>query len=215
MPSAAHTVGSLAFAEVVRRQGPAEVGRALKRTSAAVSNWAAARRSPKREVREAIASAYGVPAEDWDKPAPSVVPASAPQEAPQPAPVPTPAVAKGEAMPPSPSNAQETPEEAPEAASVVAEQLADLRREQRRLATDPKATTRERVQNNAALTAVTKLHAKLSGSLELTPSQVLRSPVWRSLQTVLVEALRPWPDAMAAAAKALRAFDAKGGGTAR
>src|SRR5579883_372361 len=117
-----HTVGSLAFAEVVRRHGAAEVARKLARTPGAVSNWAAARRSPSVEVRADIASAYDVPVEAWDQQgAPGSVasptaPSSVPQEEPErsaPAPVAAVAPASPEAL-----------EEVPEASRVVIEQLA-------------------------------------------------------------------------------------------
>lgn len=45
---------------------------------------------------------------------------------------------------------------------------------------------------------------KLTGvGLSISPRQILDSPNWRLIETAIITALKPWPDALRAVAKAL------------
>ena len=60
------------------------------------------------------------------------------------------------------------------------------------------------LQNSAA--SLWRLHSKLSGELEVTTSMILRSTQWQQLFKVLIDALRPYPDASKAVADAIEAL---------
>jgi len=104
--------------------------------------------------------------------------------------------AKG-GSPPKPAAADDDPRK------VAAETVRVLQLELARLATDPHATSRERASVASSLTSATKLHARLSGALEITPGQLLRLPVLQQIKNAIIEAARPWPDALLAIADAL------------
>jgi transcriptional regulator with XRE-family HTH domain len=200
------TAGAEAFALLARRFGAAEVARQLKRTPGAVSNWAAGRRAPTAAVRRAIAKRYAVDPSLWDTPRPPNAAATLRQ--------PAPAVPSRKPVDPrkarrAATHAPAQPEEAggEEAAeSVARDTVRRLRRELDRLDSDPEATSRERASVSTALTSATRLLARLSGALELSPSQILRSQAWRTIVVALVDALRPIPGACDAAAKCLGTF---------
>jgi hypothetical protein len=115
---------------------------------------------------------------------------------------PTNEVAKGEVALPLPLDDEPLDSRAEAQATVRR-----LRRELERLDADPKATARERANVAGALTSATRLLAKVDGSAELTVSQVLRSPHWRRVVTVLTDTLRAFPGANEAVGAALRRLE--------
>ncbi len=197
------TAGSKAFAYVVRRHGGPTVAGALGRSSGAIRNIAAGRRLPGGALVAAIATAYGIPEADWERP-PEEGPRSG-QGAPEAV---GPPGAAAEAMPPpeAPSQPEATASEASDPKALAMKTIERLGRD----LDDPDGTPKERATIATAMTSATRLLAKVSGSIELTPSQVLRSPTWRQLQGVVIDALRPYPQALEAISKALRHFDKQG-----
>jgi hypothetical protein len=211
----APSAGSEAFATVVRRIGPAGVGRVLGCTPGAASNWAAGRRAPGAVVRRAIAKRYAVDVALWDSPPTDRAASRLRQESSAP-----PSTAR---EPSRMTNATQSVRQAPRHASAPASRPGDpigdeaaeavardtvnrLRRELDRLDVDTDATSRERASVSTALTSATRLLARLSGALEISQSQILRSPHWQAIQQAVVGALRGNVEALAAVDTALRAF---------
>ncbi len=114
---------------------------------------------------------------------------------------------------PSPAGPSPTPSDpvssttAVNAKATASATVRRLERELDRLDADPTSTSRERTSVAGQLTGATRLLAKLSGSLDVTKGQILRSPHWEAMTTALAEALAPWPDATDAAARALRKLE--------
>ncbi|MGH7439124.1 MAG: hypothetical protein ACRENE_25835 [Polyangiaceae bacterium] len=106
------------------------------------------------------------------------------------------------------SDEDAAPERAADSRRVAAETVERLRRQLERLDGDPAATPRERAQVATALTSATRLLAKVSGALDVSPRQIVSSPHWRAIVAALVEALAPYPEAAEAAAKAIATIGA-------
>ncbi len=197
------SAGSQAFAVVVRRIGGPAIAARLGVTRGAVHNWATARKMPTPTARRAIATHYGIATELWEAQATAGAGAE-----------PKPARAAPAKAPPRPA-AAEKPRSAPSKAraddadpvAVCKDTIRRLRRELERLDGDKLSTSKERAQLSSALTQATRLLAKLTGSLEISQSQILRSPHWRKLLEGLGDALRPVPGASKAAAEYFRGLD--------
>jgi hypothetical protein len=200
-----------AFVAVVARHGAAAVGRKLRVSEAAVRSWKTGVRKPSPVARAAVEVAYGVPAGSWEAEAgPAVGGTVAP-------PLTTASEASGPQTPhevahppkadPGPTSEPATIPPAADAKATASATVRRLERELDRLDGDALATARERASVASSLTSATRLLAKLSGALDVTKSQILRSPVWESMTVAIVESLAPWPDASIAVAKALRKLE--------
>lgn len=67
----------------------------------------------------------------------------------------------------------------------------------------------ERAHNVAnAITASSRLLAKLTGQIDVSETMLLRSMGWARIKTALVEAVRPYPDATRALAEAIEKLSA-------
>jgi hypothetical protein len=178
----------VALAALVRRHGPADLARKLRTTARSVERWADGSRSPSTSARTRIKRLLKGAETRAARPART-------RKSPQPAPTASPAAVSAAAPVPVPAE---------DALAVSLDTLRRLRRELDRLELDPHATSRERAAVTSSLTAATRLHARLTGVLELSESAILRAPRWRAIEQVLVAALTPYPEALDAAAKALR-----------
>lgn len=70
------------------------------------------------------------------------------------------------------------------------------------------AAPRDQVTSIAnAITSSSRLLARLSGQLEVTQAQVLRSAAWARLQRTILDALDPFPEALRAVADATERID--------
>jgi transcriptional regulator with XRE-family HTH domain len=178
-----------ALAALVRRHGATELAKKLGTTARTVERWADGSRSPLPRALSRIKRllAKGAPTPD----AGATPPGRARSQA-----------DGGEGGPEAPGGAPV----AYDALGVSEDTLRRLRRELDRLEADPLATSRERAAVTSSLTQATRLHARLTGVLELSESAILRAPRWRAIEQVLVAALTPFPEALDAAAKALRAM---------
>jgi hypothetical protein len=175
----------VALAALVRRHGPADLARKLRTTARSVERWADGSRSPSTSARTRIKRLLKGAQTHAARPARARTSSA-----------PGPAV--------SPASTAAAPVPAEDALAVSLDTLRRLRRELDRLEVDPHATSRERAAVTSSLTAATRLHARLTGVLELSESAILRAPRWRAIEQVLVAALTPYPEARDAAAKALR-----------
>jgi hypothetical protein len=185
------TRGSVAYADLVARSTHAAIARRLGVSEALSRALAAGQRKPGDAVRVKL-EPLGIPSEQWDAPAPrSRRPRTTAPLSPPPAPS-TPAVPLGSAH------------------DVTRNTCERLQRELDRLDQDPLATAQQRASVASALTTSTRLFARLSGALDVTREQLLRSPHWRPLVAVLVAALAPFEGAAEAVAKALRDFEGSG-----
>jgi hypothetical protein len=168
---------------------------------------ASGERAPSAALRERLFEVYGIVASDFDVPdgvgsshpvaPPSTIAQNAPPPRTPPAVVPLPKTS------PDATSA----EELGDAKTVCAQTVQRLQGELARLDEDVMATSRERASVASSLTSATRLYARLSGALDLTKEQVLRSPHWREVLAVLTDALAPVPGALDAATKALRDFE--------
>jgi hypothetical protein len=200
-----------AFVAVVARHGAAAVGRKLRVSEAAVRSWKTGSRKPSPVARAAMEAAYGVTAGSWEAEAgpagdgdvapPSTIAQNAPPSR-------TPReVALPLKADPGPTSEPAFALPAADAKATASATVRRLERELDRLDGDVLATARERASVASSLTSATRLLAKLSGALDVTKSQILRSPVWESMTVAIVESLAPWPDASIAVAKALRKLE--------
>jgi hypothetical protein len=87
--------------------------------------------------------------------------------------------------------------------AMSVETIVILRAELARLGRDPKATARERAAVATSLTSAVRMLSKLDGSNEISEVAICRSKPFRESCKVLKEALRPYPEAARAVARAL------------
>lgn len=92
--------------------------------------------------------------------------------------------------------------------AIAAATVDQLRETLKQLSDTDGAQPREISAVATALTAATRLLARLDGTLEITPTMLVRSPAWEELSTGISEALRPWPDAAAAVVEVLSRAEA-------
>jgi hypothetical protein len=154
-------------------------------------------RVPSRHLRKALLEIYAVAPADFDASGPP--PARAPTSRASASRPDASAVPNRGAVPAAPGALDTT-----DAKAVTEALVARLTKELDRLDSDPEATPRERASVSSSLTSATRLLARLSGALDVTPSQIMRSPHWRPLLAAMVAALAPFEGAAAALAKALR-----------
>jgi transcriptional regulator with XRE-family HTH domain len=159
----------------------AEWARLLGVTPAAVCRWRSGQAKPTAELRTRIHSAGGPSPKAWDQVAGTPPPTKkkgAPKRAPQKA----------------------TPQTVIEEADRWLAELQDFRDELPSLISDAKG--RASLLANAAKTLA--VLGKLTGvGLSISERQILDSPNWRLIEARIIEALKPWPDALRALGKAL------------
>jgi hypothetical protein len=68
---------------------------------------------------------------------------------------------------------------------------------------DAKVSPRERAAATAALTSTIRVLARIAGDLPVTEEQIVKSPTWRAILGRLEVALKQYPEACRAMAKAL------------
>ncbi len=72
------------------------------------------------------------------------------------------------------------------------------------------ATPKEITMYQGQLTNAMRHHARLSGALDITEAQILRSAPWARVMGLLRETLKAYPDAVLALDKAFTALEEKG-----
>lgn len=175
----------------VREWGSTEVARQLGATEGAVRHWVSGSSKPRDKARQAIRAAYAAQILPVKSNGHTKVPHVAPSEPPA-ATVPSKPLEKDEPVDVDASNPAET------AIHVLEKLLTALERARgARLASISNAIIRG-----------AQLLAALNGQIELTESQILRSPAWARVRTTVWEALEPFPDAMRAVNDAIAQLDA-------
>jgi hypothetical protein len=205
------TAGTLAIEDLVRRHGVRGVGRALDVDHKTVTKLLAGS-SPRAPLRERLQKAYGVDPKAFE--AAEHTPVPGPERARRRTrrlPSPGPEVEKGEAVaaaapppPPSPPPVDEGPVD-PRA--ELGKLVTRLRQDLAKLDVDPQASPRERAQLAAAVTAAIRAITKLDPAPSLTMSTILRSEHWTRLRGAVLEALTPYPEALAAVLATVRKLD--------
>jgi transcriptional regulator with XRE-family HTH domain len=180
--------GSVQLVQHIARHGAAAIARRVGASASAVRAWSKGERRPGPGRREMLAEAYGIEAGSWLRRS------TAGKQ-------PTKVVETVAAPFPATDGAES------DALTVCRATVARLERELDRLGADPAATARERSSVASALTASTRLLARLTGSIEITPSMILRSPHWLALRTTLMDAIEPVPGALEAWVKALEGLE--------
>lgn len=173
--------GSLALARLGMTQDA--IATRVKRSRAAVGHWIAGRRKPRKAERAALAK-LGVPDLWWDED----VEVTPPKE-------------------PPPQKAPERPES--EWSGPVAVKALRLERMLGELldgvADDPETTPLEKAKVMSSAASTLTALGRLTGEMQdMSEQRILRLPAWRRIQTELIEALQPWPDAMLAVGNRLR-----------
>lgn len=90
---------------------------------------------------------------------------------------------------------------------IASEAVDELLDELRRLKRDPTVTATERARVATALTGALRLHARLTGSLEITKGMILRSPHWVEIAETIIAVVAPHPEVATAMAAALDALE--------
>jgi len=189
-PGASSSAAHERLRELVRVHGVGRLEAKLGVAEGTVRGWLDGR-SPQKRMRARAEEVLGVPASSWGEPAGASFRSAA--RKPPPAPVPTPAVRKGEAIAPP-----EADDLDPRANAVAT--LAALRRHLR----DAERSEVSAIAN--AITSSSRLLARLTGQLEITESQIVRSVPWRKAMSMLEEALAPYPEAARAVSAAFEGF---------
>lgn len=174
----------------------------LKLGENAVRAWLREGRSPQKRIRERVATVLDIAVELWDLPAGAEDPhlvrtstqrASSDVEKPDTAP----------AAPPSPPATP--PPDASDARANVEATLRILRMRLEGLSPE-KIDALAKVCN--AITASSRLLARLSGQLDVTEAQILRSDAWKKLVRLVRDVLEAFPDAAKALDKAIAEYEA-------
>jgi len=168
---AARSHGAYLLARLGLTQGEISTRTGLHQVQ--ISNYVTGHLRPKKANREILCRAYKIPVSSWDEP----VPASA-------LPVP-------EASSALPVNGS---------ASSYAETLqTQVRRICQFVQDDPNATPAERMDLLEQATRITVQIGKITGeSQDIGHSRLIRLPAYRRMKEKMLQALEPWPDAVAA-----------------
>lgn len=191
------------IAALVAEHGYAWVDRKLGRGEGTAKAWLTKGRKPQARIRQGVAEALGLAPELWDAPpaagsghqvSTSTQRASA-------------EVGKGEAMAPgAPLPEAEPPADASDARANVEATLRILRMRLAALPAAEKIDALAKVCN--AITASSRLLARLSGQLDVTEAQILRSDAWKKLVRLVRDVLEAFPDAAKALDKAIAEYEA-------
>lgn len=187
LPSEAHR----RIAALVAELGPGPVERRLTLADGTVRRWLAHGAMPQPRVRERVREVYGIPVEAWAAAGGAGVPIERP----------TPTVAKGETMPPRPRAPVPADSNDP-----IANAIATLGILRARLETlDPgEVAALTKVAN--AITSSSRLLARLTGALEVTEAQIVRSAPFRRAIGIMQGALVNHPAAARDVAKAFEGY---------
>lgn len=161
------------LAAIQRRYGTHEAARRLSTTPRTIQRWETGERVPTRKAAAQIIELHAA----------MVVPRP---------------IAPPQLAAPAPTEGTEDKD----ALAVCRATVARLERELDRLAGDVEASARERATVATALTAATRLLARLSGQLEVTHAAIIRSAAWRRILKNFEDVFARHPEA----AKALQEF---------
>lgn len=187
------TEGRVQFSRIVTRRSIRVVAKDLGVKEAALGHWCTGYARPTAALRRAIEKRFGIARALWEvapKVEHSVVVAG--QKG-------------GEPITPKLSLDPEAVDDG-DPRAVAAANVRRLRRYLDALETDKNATMKERASISTSLNSATAMLARLSGAIEITPSQIFRSPAWARVKAKFVEAGRPWPDCLEAQGQALLAL---------
>lgn len=180
-------IAQRAFKRWVSERGKRKAAAILGVSPTAILDWTHGRSCPDPRHRRDVERVVGIPVDQWDMADGVVV---------------------GTTIPP--------PVE-PTLVSVVAETgdmsakgkaLAHMQNLERRVRDAGNLGVRERALLDAAYSKAIAVYGRLSGELELTTAQILRSPAWGKICNTLVGAVEEWPAAAEAIAAALEALEA-------
>jgi transcriptional regulator with XRE-family HTH domain len=164
----------------------------LKVSRQAVQQWITGDKRPGSPRRAAIAKAYGVPAEAWDR------------QAGRPPVAPEPSSWQGGANAAGPGKSLG---DALDAEARVRAQLARLDA----LRSDPDLLPQARLRLEATEIAAVKELRQITGEgVVVDEAKIVRLPAWRRVVEVVMGALRAHPEAQADVAKALREMGGEG-----
>jgi len=176
------TRASAAVAKLIRQYGPTVISRRIGCTLKGANDHATGT-TPRLKVRQLYRDHYGIALEDWERP-------DGPPEPPRSPPDCGSAVARVEpiveapAPPPLPAGPTATPDALQTVVSLLAE-TRELIAEARRDLDTPYAAKAALI---ASATRLTQLLAKMTGSMEVTQSMIVRSSSWgrilRAFETV-------------------------------
>lgn len=189
MARATRNAGGVALARLGKTS--AEIGAEVGRSKMAVGRWISGERRPSPPDRERMHAIYKIETSLWDE-----KPAKRP---PKPAPA-------------APSVVAETLDDVGVVGGAIASARAlqeELNLEIASLQVDREAgsaTPAERTRRMRELGALTMQLAEITGQLDLG-RVILKLPMWKRLETEMLEALKPFPDAAKAVAERLEAFD--------
>lgn len=173
--------GAVALARVP--QGGAEIASKVGVSEGLVSLWRSGKRKPSLPNRKLLLDLYKIPIESWDVPAATAAPARKPKRSAE------------EAWGSKSTKAR---------AETLERELDEVRKTVKTESATPleRAKVLDKIFDNEI-----KL-AKLKGELgAVDEATILRHPHWRRVESALLEALKPYPDALRAAGEALLALD--------
>jgi hypothetical protein len=182
--------------ELVRVHGVGRLESRLGVAEGTVRGWLDGR-APQKRMRARAAEVLGIPADAWTVPA-GAVPKPPPPRAGTGAAPAAPAVPAAKAPAPAPGEPLAEADLDPRANAVAT--LRALRRHLEEAERDEVAALAN------AITSSSRLLARLTGQLEISESQIVRSVPWRKAKALLEEALAPYPEAARAVAAAFEEF---------
>ncbi len=178
--------GAVLVAGLVRRLGASAMARALNLTEGAVRAHAGGAALPRAGVRRRYRERYDVPEESWD-----IAAGAAPQDTPES----STAIRSPRTSPKPAGRAASTPEAPEDARAAVVDLLRVARGQLEAAQADEEVPYRERAQLITSATGLCRLLARLSGELELTEAQIVRSAPFKRLLDKLDAVLERHPAA--------------------
>lgn len=176
------------FQRWMAERGKRKAAAILGVSPSTVLDWAHGRCCPDARHRADIERVVGIPRAQWDLADGIVMPAELPP-------------------PESTLVSAVEPEAGPEF-SAKEKARAHMVNLERRVRDAGNLGVRERALLDAAYSKAIAVFGRMSGELELTTAQILRSPAWGKICNTLVGAVEEWPQAAEAIAAALEALDA-------
>lgn len=176
------------FGRWVAERGKRKAAAILGVSPTAVLMWKNGQAKPDAAHREVVERVTGIPRAQWDAADGLVTPAGLP--------------------PPEPTLVSAVEPEAGEELSAKEKARAHMVNLERRVRDAGNMGVRERALLDAAYSKAIAVFGRMSGELELTTAQILRSPAWGKICNTLVGAVEEWPQAAEAIAAALEALEA-------
>lgn len=161
-----------------------ETARKLGCSTRQVSRWRSSQQLPDERSRQTLERVYGIPRAAWDQPVAHIPTAPS-----------SPAVAP---LPPEPLAAAAGDGAAPESAEDRLRAQLERLRQQRETATGRQLVELEKLE-----LAASRALARAEG-VELDGRRIVKSRAWETIEVLITGALEPWPDALAAVARALQ-----------